>query len=199
MPGAGGVPRGAAEGRVKTRTVMLIAAAAVAAGVAFVFTTSLKPPENGPTISSLTSEKNLYVYTEDGKKVDLAGLRGKISIIHFWATWCPPCVEELPELDRFWKRFRGSSGIALYSVSVDDSWKAVEQFRKNNPFDLPLYRDPDAKTAHKFGTTKFPETYIADRNGKILYHLAQAIDWDSPNVLENIQALLQKESGQAPG
>jgi len=178
---------------VKTRTVLLLAAAAVAIGVAFVFTTSLKPPENGPTISSLRSQKKLLVYTKAGQPVDLSKLRGKIAIIHFWATWCPPCVEELPDLDRFWKHYRGRDGIVLYSVSVDDSWGAVEKFREKNPFDLPLYRDPDAKTAHRFGTTKFPETYIADRDGKILYHLDQPIDWDSSDVFQNIDALLKKE------
>ena len=178
---------------MKTRTVLLIAAAVVALGVAFVFTTNLKPPEGQPGIPKLSAVKNLAVFDRDGKKVDLSRLKGKIVLVHFWATWCPPCVEELPELDRFWQRYRGNPSIALYSVSVDDSWAAIDTFRKQHPFDLPLYRDPDSKTAHKFGTTKFPETYIADRSGKVLYHLANAIDWDSAQVTENIDALLKQE------
>ena len=177
---------------MKTRTVLLIAAALVALGVAFVFTTNLKPPEGQTGIPKLSAEKNLEVFSRDGSKVNLSRLKGKIVLVHFWATWCPPCVDELPELDRFWGRYRNNPGIALYSVSVDDTWEAIDTFRKQHPFDLPLYRDPDSKTAHKFGTTKFPETYIADRKGRVLYHLANAIDWDAPEVAQNIDALLKE-------
>lgn len=177
---------------MKTRTVLLIVAAAVALGVAFVFTTNLKPPEGEAGIPKLSAAKNLAIFTRDGKKVDLSKLKGKIVLVHFWATWCPPCVDEIPELDRFWQRYRNNPSIALYSVSVDDSWEAVDTFRRQHPFDLPLYRDPQSKTAHKFGTTKFPETYIADRSGKVLYHLANAIDWDSAQVTDNIDALIKQ-------
>ena len=178
---------------MKTRTILIIAGALAALVVAFVFTTSLKPPEGGSNaIQSLSSESHLDVYNRDGKRLDLSKLEGKVVLVHFWATWCPPCVEELPDLDKFWAQFKGRNDIALYTVSVDDSWEAIDQFRKKTPFDLPVYRDPKAATAHKFGTTKFPETYIANPKGRVLYHLAQAIDWDAPEVLQNIQALLQK-------
>jgi thiol-disulfide isomerase/thioredoxin len=178
---------------MKTRTALVAASALVALVVAFVFTTNLKPPEGQAGIPKLSAGKNLAVFTRDGKKVDLSTLQGRIVLVHFWATWCPPCVDELPELDRFWQRYRNNPSIALYSVSVDDSWEAIDAFRKEHPFDLPLFRDPQSKTAHKFGTTKFPETYIADRNGKVLYHLANAIDWDSSQVTDNIDALLKQE------
>jgi peroxiredoxin len=181
------------RGRMKTRTILLLAAAVAAALVAFVFTTTLRPPEGSSNaISSLSSVPHLDVLGRDGRRVDLSKLKGKVVLVHFWATWCPPCVEELPDLDKFWARFKGRNDIELYTVSVDDSWEAIDEFRKKAPFDLPLYRDPQAATAHKFGTTKFPETYIANAKGRILYHLAQAIDWDSPEVLQNVQALLQK-------
>jgi thiol-disulfide isomerase/thioredoxin len=176
---------------MKTRTVLLAVSALAALVVAFVFTTNLKPPEGQAGLPKLSAGKNLAVFARDGKKVDLSALQGRIVLVHFWATWCPPCVDELPELDRFWQRYRNNPSIALYSVSVDDSWEAIDAFRKEHPFDLPLYRDPQSKTAHKFGTTKFPETYIADRNGKVLYHLANAIDWDSAQVTDNIDALLK--------
>jgi peroxiredoxin len=179
---------------MKTRTILLLAAALVAAGVAFVFTTSLRPPDNGSSaINSLASVSNLNVFSRDGRKVNLSKLKGKVVLIHFWATWCPPCVEELPELNAFWAKFKSNPNLELYSVSVDDSWETIDEFRKKTPFDLPLYRDPSAKTAHKFGTAKFPETYIANKNGRILYHLAEPIDWDSTQVVQNIQALLQQK------
>jgi thiol-disulfide isomerase/thioredoxin len=179
---------------MKIRTILFLAALAVAIVVGFVFTTSLKPAENGANaITSLASESSLPVVSREGKKVNLAKVRGKVVLVHFWATWCPPCVEEIPELDKFWAHFKGNPKIELYSVSVDDTWEAIDEFRKKTPFELPLYRDPESSTAHKFGTSKFPETYIANGEGRILYHLAQAIDWDSPEVMQNVQALLAKE------
>jgi thiol-disulfide isomerase/thioredoxin len=199
MPGPAGLRHGPAASRrdrgcrVKTRTVLIAAAVAVVAAVGFVFTTSLKPPENGDQgLRSLSSVSGLVVSARDGKKIDLSTLRGKIVLIHFWATWCPPCVEEIPELQRFWSHYRENPRLALYSVSVDDSWEAIDKFRKQSPFDFPTYRDPGSSTAHRFGTTKFPETYIADGNGRILYHLPQAIDWDAPEVAQNIDAMLRK-------
>jgi peroxiredoxin len=177
---------------MKTRTVILIAAIIVALSVAFLFTTNLKPSEGQAGIAKLSAEKSLNVFTRDGNKVNLSKLKGKIVLVHFWATWCPPCVDELPELDKFWNRYRNNPGVALYSVSVDDTWEAIDTFKKQHPFDLPLYRDPQSKTANKFGTTKFPETYIADREGKVLYHLSQPIDWDTPEVFQNIDALLKQ-------
>jgi len=175
---------------MKTRTVLLAAIAVVAIVVAFLFTTNLKPSEGAAGIPELGAEKNLAVFDRDGKKTDLSRLKGKIVLVHFWATWCPPCVDEIPELQRFWERYRNNASVGLYSVSVDDNWEAIDTFQKQHPFDFPLYRDPESKTAHKFGTTKFPETYIADRKGKILYHLTQAIDWDTPEVAQNIDALI---------
>jgi peroxiredoxin len=177
---------------MKTRTILLIAAIVITLVVAFLFTTNLKPSEGQAGIAKLSAEKNLNVFTRDGNKVNLSKLKGKIVLVHFWATWCPPCVDELPELDKFWNRYRNNPGVALYSVSVDDTWEAIDTFKKQHPFDLPLYRDPQSKTANKFGTTKFPETYIADREGKVLYHLSQPIDWDTPAVFQNIDALLKQ-------
>ncbi len=178
---------------MKTRTLLALAAVAAVAAAAYVFRSTLQPPSNGSdAIQSLDSFGALPVVTPAGQKVDLSKLQGQIVIVHFWATWCPPCVEELPTLDRFWQQEKGKRGLSLYVVSVDDSWKAIQEFRAKTPFDLPLFRDPGGETARRFGTTKFPETYIANRNGRILYHLSEPIDWDDASVRTAIDNLLAK-------
>ena len=76
--------------------------------------------------------------------MDLAREKGKFVIIHFWATWCPPCVEETPALSRFWDRYGRRADLALYSISVDKDWKTIDGFAAKSPNRLPMYRDPDA-------------------------------------------------------
>lgn len=178
---------------MRTRTILAVAAITIAAAVGIFFATTLEPPQNGAdAISTLEGfGRNLDVYDRQGNAVNLSRLHGKFVIIHFWATWCPPCVEEMPALNRFWARLRNNPKIELYSVSVDDNWKAIDDFQKKVPFDLPVFRDRGAVTAHKFGTRKFPETYIANPHGRILYHLAQAVNWDDPNVLSTIEGMLE--------
>jgi peroxiredoxin len=177
---------------MKIRTWLIAFFVLVLAGVAVVFIRSLKPPETSPssTLNALSSIPNLDIYTRDGRAVDLSKLDGKIIIVHFWATWCPPCVDEIPALSRFWAHYRDRKGIALYAVSVDDGWPTVDKFRQRIPFDFPVYMDPNAATAHKFGTTQFPETYVCNRNGRVLYHIANAVAWDTPKVYEIINSLL---------
>jgi thiol-disulfide isomerase/thioredoxin len=177
---------------VSSRGAILAGGAAAAAAVAFLFTTDLKR-SSAPSLSSLRNKSGLVVFTRDGKPVDLGKSTGKVALIHFWATWCPPCVEELPELQKFWDRFRKRGDIDLYAVSVDDSWKDIEEFRRGTPFDLPVFLDSKASTAHRFGSRKFPETYVVGRDGRVLYHLSEAVDWDSPEIEQNIETVLARK------
>ena len=110
--------------------------------------------------------------------------------MHFWATWCPPCVEETPALSRFWARYGGRNDLALYSISVDKDWKIIDDFAARNPNRLPMYRDPDGKTAARFGTTQYPETYITNKAGRVLYRVQGAVSWDDPEVRRRIDQLL---------
>ena len=129
----------------------------------------------------------------DGTLVGLADLRGKVVLVHFWATWCPPCVEELPGLERFYRSLLGAD-IELLAVSVDDTGAgAVREFLERNGLTVKVLLDPGQEVAQRYGTFKFPETYLVDREGIIRRKLIGAMDWDRPEAREMVNDLLKKQ------
>jgi len=122
----------------------------------------------------------------DAGSVSLADLRGKVVMVHFWATWCPPCVEELPTLDKLHNSTLGKD-FEMLAVSVDEGGAgAVAPFIQKNGLNLPVLFDPGGEVARLYGTYKFPETYILDRAGVVRYKAIGPRDWTEP---ANIQAL----------
>jgi len=126
----------------------------------------------------------------DGRYVKLSDLRGKVVMVHFWATWCPPCVEEIPTVARLNKELTAKDFVLL-AVSVDEGGsQAVNAFLLRNGLDVPVLFDPDRSTAARYGTFKFPETYIVDREGIVRYKVIGPRDWSNPAELHMIQNIL---------
>jgi thiol-disulfide isomerase/thioredoxin len=176
---------------MKVRTILTIATAVALAVVGTVWIRSLVPPES-PTgsLAFLSAAPELPIYDRDGRKIDLTNEKGKLLIVHFWATWCPPCVEEIPSLSRFWEEYGKRGDLALYAISVDKDWKTIDTFAAKHPNKLPIYRDPDAKTAARFGSGQYPETYIVNKNGRVLHRVQGAVSWETPEFRQRIQQLL---------
>ena len=176
---------------MKTRSLLTIAFSVLLVVVGAIFVRSLSPPAS-PTgsLAFLSAAPSLPIYDRAGKVVDLSKEKDHLIIIHFWATWCPPCVEEVPALAKFWEKYRGRGDIVLYTVSVDKDWKTIDDFTAKNPNALPAYRDPEGATAKRFGSTQYPETYIANKNGRVIYRVQGAIDWADPAVQQRIAQLL---------
>ena len=176
---------------MKTRSLLTIVFGVAIAVVGAIFVRSLSPPQS-PTgsLAFLSAAPDLPIYDRAGKAVNLSHEKGHLTIIHFWATWCPPCVEEEPALSKFWEKYRGRNDIVLYTISVDKDWKTIDDFSAKNPNALPIYRDPNAATAHRFGSTQYPETYIANKNGRVIYRVQGAIEWSDPSVQQRIVQLL---------
>ena len=176
---------------MKVRTLLTIATAVAIAVVGTLWIRSLVPPES-PTgsLAFLSAAGELPVYDRAGKTHDLAKEKGRLVIVHFWATWCPPCVEEIPALSRFWEEYGKRRDVVLYVVSVDKDWQIVERFAAKHPSRLPMYRDPNSKTAARFGTVQYPETYIANEHGRVIHRVQGAVSWDDPAVRRRIEQLL---------
>ncbi|HSB34744.1 MAG TPA: TlpA disulfide reductase family protein [Nitrospirota bacterium] len=126
----------------------------------------------------------------NGRSISLADLRGKIVMVHFWATWCPPCVEELPTLAKLYEELKGGD-FEMLAVSVDEGGgAAVEAFLKKNSLTLPVFLDPGGSVSRLYGTYKFPETYILDRQGSVRYKVIGPRDWRDPEALRALRELI---------
>jgi peroxiredoxin len=176
---------------MNTRSLLTITFAVVLTAVGIVWIKSLVPPESpSGSLQFLSAAPELPVFDKAGKKTDLAKQKGKIFIVHFWATWCPPCVEEIPALSRFWDKYRTREDVELYAVSVDKDWKTIDDFMAKNPSTIPLFHDPGAATAKRFGTTQYPETYIINDKGRVLFRVQGAVDWSNADVRARIEQLI---------
>jgi cytochrome c biogenesis protein CcmG/thiol:disulfide interchange protein DsbE len=130
-----------------------------------------------------------FPLTLAGKSERLSDLKGKVVVLNFWATWCPPCVEETPSLNRLEKYIDSRGGMVL-GVSIDEDGAAYEQFLRDHSVVFPTYRDATKKTASDYGTSIFPETYIIDRHGKIARKFVGEQQWDSAEMLAYFDAVL---------
>jgi peroxiredoxin len=124
-----------------------------------------------------------------GKSVSLAQYRGKIVVLNFWASWCPPCREEFPSLERLNEVFAGKDFVML-GVNADTDKANLEDFLGKHLHTFTILPDPDAKVQDLYGVDKFPETFIIGRDGKILEHVIGAIDWSSVKVLSYFNNLI---------
>jgi cytochrome c biogenesis protein CcmG/thiol:disulfide interchange protein DsbE len=124
-----------------------------------------------------------------GKPGHLTDLKGKVVILNFWATWCPPCIEETPSLNRLQKYVESRNALVL-GVSIDEDPAAYEKFLKDYGVAFPTFREPTRKLALDYGTPVFPDTYVIDRHGKILRKFFGPQQWDSPDMLAYFDAVL---------
>lgn len=163
----------------------------VALAVAFII--SLRPSfqdASGPAVQVGDEAPDFDLMSESGQPIQLKDFRGKFVILNFWATWCPPCVEELPSLERFHGQF-ASRGVVVLGVSEDEDRAAYEQFLKKAGVQFPTVRDPNRKVSHQYGTFKYPETYFIDRQGKVVQKVIGATNWTDPQMIGFMEQLLQ--------
>jgi peroxiredoxin len=121
----------------------------------------------------------------------LSDLKGKVVVLNFWASWCPPCLEETQSLNRLQEDISQRGGVVL-GVSVDEDAAAYQKFLDDNHVVFPTYRDGTKKSAADYGTSMFPETYLIDRNGRLARKIVGPQDWQSPEIMGSIDVLLSQ-------
>jgi len=124
----------------------------------------------------------------DGQKtVQLSQLRGKPVLLNFWATWCPPCVQETPDLVALQQQMGDKVTILAVSMDVDEA--AYASFTQKRMPGILTVRDPDHKSSALFGTFAYPESFLIDKNGKIQRKFIGAVQWTSPEMIEYFKKL----------
>jgi peroxiredoxin len=121
-------------------------------------------------------------------QVSLNQFRGQVVIVNFWATWCPPCTEELPSLMDMQNQLR-SRGVVVLGVSIDVDSDAYHRFLKQRNVNFVTVLDPEQKVAGMYGTSGWPESYIIDRQGVLRRKIVGPINWNSPEVMQFLTKL----------
>jgi thiol-disulfide isomerase/thioredoxin len=122
---------------------------------------------------------------------DLESLRGKVVLVNFWATWCPPCVHEIPSMQRLKNRMQGKPFVIL-AVDMAEPEQDIRAFLKKFKVDFTVLLDKDGKALQAWKIFAFPTSFVLGPDGKIRYALPGALEWDAPDVIEKIEALLPK-------
>jgi peroxiredoxin len=169
--------------------IILVLVVLFVALVAALFIARQKGAVVGKIIGAGDRAPEFRLPAPDGRLVSLSDYKGKVVMVHFWATWCPPCVEEMPTLDALYRSLQGKD-FEILAVSVDERGvDAVVPFLSKNRLGLPALLDPRQSIASLYGTYKFPETYLVDREGVVRHKVIGARDWSVPanvNIVREI-------------
>ncbi|MFB3789431.1 MAG: TlpA family protein disulfide reductase [bacterium] len=120
--------------------------------------------------------------TMDGKKLDLQKLRGKLVLIDFWATWCPPCRAEIPHLREVYEKYH-KKGFEIVSINVNDKEAKVKEFQKTQKMTWIHIKDTEGKISEKYGVISIPAPFLIDHTGKLV---AMDVDLRGPNLMKQV-------------
>lgn len=124
-----------------------------------------------------------------GPPVSLAALRGRVVFVNFWATWCKPCEDEMPAMERLYRKLAGAD-FEMVAISVDDGYDEVAEFQARLGLSFPITHDPDKAVASAYQAHKYPETFLVDREGVVVTRFIGPRDWDAQPYVDRIRALI---------
>ena len=174
---------------------LLIVAAAVAAGLAVLVLLVIGKGAVGDGAFLGQQAPAFSLADLDGQPVDLDSLRGKVVFVNFWATWCAPCREEAPSLQKLYARLQ-PRGFEVVAVSIDpaNQEKAVRSFVDEFDLEFPILADPDQRAYRSYGVTGVPETFLIDAEGRLAEKFIGPRDWSQPRFARAIERLLETAS-----
>ena len=130
----------------------------------------------------------IELFTPEGTKFTLASLRGKVVLVNFWATWCEPCVTEMPSLQRL--RDQLTPRFEVLGVNYQEGPARIKAFIDKSGISFPIVRDTDGAMAKAWGARIFPASYVIDRAGDVKHVLIGGADWTGPVLVSAIKKLL---------
>lgn len=129
----------------------------------------------------------------EGAPISLSALRGEVVLLNFWATWCKPCEDEMPAMQRLYGALH-DEGFQLLAVSVDDEPGVVAEFRDRLNLTFPILMDSDKRVAQAYQTYRFPESFLVGRDGRVVERYVGPRDWAATAYVERIRRLLRDGS-----
>jgi peroxiredoxin len=146
----------------------------------------------GPALTRGMAAPEFTLPDLHGQQHTLSGLRGKVAVLNFWATWCPPCVEEMPSLDGLHKAL-APEGLVVLGISVDEDASALRRFVQERGIGLTVLHDPGGRqAATAYGVRGFPETVVVGPDGLVIESYRGPARWDTPEALSHFRELLAR-------
>ncbi len=129
------------------------------------------------------------IVTEHGRTITRSDFGGKILVLNFWASWCPPCISELPSLNQFAQEY-ANQGVVVLGISIDKNENLYKRFLAQRHVMFDTARDPEANISASYGTFQIPETYLIDRKGIVREKVISDQDWMDPQFLMRVKGML---------
>ncbi len=158
-----------------------------ASGLAAEFPQTMTPVAKRPAATDYVAEDL------DGKTQRLSDYRGKVLLVNFWATWCPPCRKELPSMQRLWEKLKGEP----FTMHAIDTGETVEDilpflFSTGTELTFPILLDHDSAILRAWPVIALPTTFVVDKQGRIAYRSVGGREWDDPKLVEELRRLLRE-------
>ena len=172
--------------------VLIVVIALVGASVYLVSSSSSRPPSEwvkSVVVGDLAPDFQL----EDtkGNKVTLSDLRGKVVLVNFWATWCPPCLEEMPSMERLNEVIAGDDFVMLAVNAEENGRSVVPAFLEKTPYTFPILYDDKGVVQKRYGVFKFPESFIIQKDGTVAEKIIGPLDWSSLKTITHFKGLIK--------
>lgn len=145
-----------------------------------------------PLVSNFQQTPDLKFKDEDGKTVLLSSLKGKVVFINLWATWCPPCIHEMPSINELRKTFKDNDDLVFLMVDVDGNIEKSSKWMKSKKFDLPVHV-PDSEIPRELFGGSIPTTIIVDKQNNIVGRQVGGADYSSQEVIDLMTKLLNEK------
>jgi cytochrome c biogenesis protein CcmG/thiol:disulfide interchange protein DsbE len=170
---------------MKSDRILQAALALMMAAFCFALYTSL----HETIVNAGDRAPNFSITADGGKTITAREYGGKLLLLNFWATWCPPCVEEVPGLNELARQL-GPKGLVILGVSQDKDENAYKQFLARYQVAFLTARQPSEDIQLSYGTIQIPESYLIDQNGKVVEKFISSQPWASPQMIQHVQSLL---------
>ncbi len=170
--------------------VLIVVVAIVGAAVYLVSSSSSRSPgEWVKTVAVGDVAPDFQLEDTKGNKVSLSDLRGKVVMVNLWATWCPPCIEEMPSMERLHEVMAGDDFVMLAINTEQNGRTVVPEFLQKTPYTFPILYDDKGVVQKLYGVYKFPESFIVGKDGKVVEKIIGPLDWSSLKTVTYLKGL----------
>ncbi len=156
-----------------------------------------EPPQTMTAVPKQPPAPDFALKDINHKLHRLSDSRGKVVLVNFWATWCPPCRQEMPSMQRAWEKLKGEN-FEMLAVNVGEDEDTIFGFSFAAGVELtfPILLDPDSRAVRAWPVIALPTSFVVDRRGRIVYRAVGGREWDDPELLKKIRELLSPEGNR---